>query len=224
MSAPAPIEVAALILAGGRGQRMGGCLKPLLTVAGRTVLERQLEVLRPLFPWIAISAGEAAPFAATGLPVLLDEVAGQGPLGGIAAGLARSPARWLFVVAGDMPALDPRMIDRLLAEITRETAGPGGSPTGDRPRLILPRLAGRLQPLHALYRRDCREVVASRLRAGLRRAVALADDERLRVTVLEEEVWRAIDPGLHGFAGINTPEQLAALEGTAGPTGGTSSS
>lgn len=105
---PSSPRIAALVLAGGTGSRMGGCDKALLPLSQtRTVLDYVLAALRPSCAALAISAnGEPARFAAWNLPVLPDTQAGTGPLAGLLEGL-----RWaetqdcsvLITVPGDTP-------------------------------------------------------------------------------------------------------------------------
>jgi molybdopterin-guanine dinucleotide biosynthesis protein A len=139
MTAPLPVgATAAVILAGGRGRRLGGAEKPLLRVDGRRIIDRQLAVLRPLFADIAIAADPAAAaFRDLGLPVIADRrAAGEGPLAGIEAALAWLPARAAAVVcvAGDMPYLAPALLARLR----------DGHPDA---LALVPRHAGGVEPL-----------------------------------------------------------------------------
>ena len=106
---PAPGEIAAIILAGGQGVRLGGGDKPLRTIAGRPMLDHVLERLKGQAIEIAISAnGDPQRLAGYGLHVIPDEAAGAGPLGGILSGM-----RWakslgvgrVLTVAGDTPFL-----------------------------------------------------------------------------------------------------------------------
>src|SRR5687768_4924508 len=78
-----------LVLAGGLARRMGGGDKPLRTIGGVTILDRVLSRLRPQCTSVIINAnGDPARFAATGLPVVADDVPDfAGPLAGILAGL-----------------------------------------------------------------------------------------------------------------------------------------
>ena len=103
---------AALILAGGDARRLGGIDKPLLELAGQSLLERIIDRLLPQAAPIALSAnGDPARFAAFGLPVLPDGAfAGQGPLAGVLAGLdwaATQGADTLLTVPGDTPFIPP---------------------------------------------------------------------------------------------------------------------
>ena len=83
------MNIAAVILAGGLAQRMGGGDKALLEIAGRPLLQHVIERLTPQVAEIAINAnGDLSRFAAFDLPVIPDTVEGfVGPLGGVLAGM-----------------------------------------------------------------------------------------------------------------------------------------
>jgi molybdenum cofactor guanylyltransferase len=78
-----------LVLNGGLARRLGGVDKGLLPLAGRPMIARAIERLRPQCGALAISAnGDAARFAGFGLPVLGDDPPDfAGPLAGVLAGL-----------------------------------------------------------------------------------------------------------------------------------------
>ncbi|MBN9563124.1 MAG: molybdenum cofactor guanylyltransferase [Alphaproteobacteria bacterium] len=113
------MRVAGLVLAGGRGSRLGGVDKPLLQVGGASILARVIDALRPEVRWLAISAnGDPARFSGFGAPVLPDgDTAGEGPLAGLAAGLAWAAglgAEHVLTAPGDTPFL-PSGLARSLA-------------------------------------------------------------------------------------------------------------
>jgi len=104
---------AAAILAGGRATRLGGALKPLLVVGGQRIIDRQLAVLRPLFDQIVLITNDPAPFADLDLPLLPDRQPGKGPLAGIDAALAHFAALPVVCLAGDLPFLNPALVQHL---------------------------------------------------------------------------------------------------------------
>jgi len=115
---PTP-PIPAVILAGGRGMRMGGVDKPLLDLCGQTLLSRILVRLKPQTDAIVISAnGDPARFGAYQLPILSDPVLDAGPMAGIAAAMlwARTSvpdASQLLSVSGDTPFLPTDLMERL---------------------------------------------------------------------------------------------------------------
>ncbi len=112
--------IAGIVLAGGRAVRMGGGDKTLLPLGGRPLLAHVLDRLIPQVGATAINAnGDAARFAAFGLPVLADSVPGfPGPLAGVLAGMdwaAERGAQSVVCVAGDTPFLPRDLVTRLAA-------------------------------------------------------------------------------------------------------------
>ncbi|GAB4519348.1 MAG: molybdenum cofactor guanylyltransferase [Haliangiales bacterium] len=197
-------EVAAVILCGGRARRLGGRVKALIEVAGETVLARQRAVLAPQVSALALSANDPAPFASTGLPVIADATPDQGPLAGVAAALAWSPAPFVLIVAGDMPYLSPALIALLLA--ARVPAGEvGDSAAIDA---VVPYIGGLPEPLLALYSRSCLAAAERRLAAGRRKTSGLVTDEGLRIRTIGEAALRAVDPDLKSFTNLNTVSDL----------------
>jgi molybdopterin-guanine dinucleotide biosynthesis protein A len=182
MTVPTPC----LILAGGAARRMGGGDKPLLQLAGQTMLARIIAALAPA-P-IAISAnGDPARFGAT-LPVLPDEYPGQGPLAGVLAGLdwaASLGAPALLTVPGDTPLIPPGLATLL-------APAPSVAESG-----------GRVHHLVALWPVGAAAALRDWLaKPGSRSVRAFAE------TLAMRRVAFTGDP----FANVNTPSDLAALE------------
>jgi molybdenum cofactor guanylyltransferase len=136
------MNLAAVILAGGESRRMGRD-KAFLELAGRPMITRALDVVRELDPQeIFISGRAGVDYSGLACPVLLDLEPGFGPLGGIERALdaARSPL--VLVLAVDLPHMS--------AALLRKLAGHCGPLTG-----AIPRLAGELEPLAAIYPKRC---------------------------------------------------------------------
>lgn len=190
-----------LILAGGRGTRLGGGDKALAMLGDRPLLAWVIERLAPQCRTVLLSAnGEADRFASFGLPTVADhaEDRGKGPLAGLLAGLdwvaERVPATDAVVtVACDTPAL-PRDLVQRLAAARRD---------GDRPAAAA-RSGGRCHPLAALWPVLGRGTVRRMLREEDRRRVH-DSLERLGTVWVD---WSAtpLDP----FLNINRPADLLA--------------
>jgi molybdopterin-guanine dinucleotide biosynthesis protein A len=111
--------IAALILAGGAGTRLGGADKAFPPLNGEPLISHLLRRLAPQTDKIAVSAnGDPARFAALNLPVLPDapDHAGKGPLAGVAAGLAWATsigAATLLTVPVDTPFIPSDLLARL---------------------------------------------------------------------------------------------------------------
>ena len=184
--------ISALILAGGKATRLGGIAKHELVIDGRTIFERQREVLAPRVVEILISS----PRDIAGYRTVRDSIEGAGPLAGIAAGLAAATTPWLLVVAGDMPYLSGAVIDLLLARVGDDGVG------------VM--IDGLPQPLLCVLHARVGDVLERRLAAQQFKASGLLTDERLRIRWLAEADVRAVDPQLNSFVNLNEPQDLRA--------------
>lgn len=196
-----PADVTALILAGGKATRLGGVDKRELVVEGRTIFERQCEVLAPRAAEILVSSAREVP----GYRTVIDAVPGAGPLGGIAAGLAAAATPWLLVVAGDMPYVSGAVIDLMI-----EAAGGGGAGELDAVGI---RIGGLPEPLFCLLRvAAARPVLAARLAGARLKASRLLTDGDLRVAWVMEAAVREVDPTLRSLYNVNEPGDLHRIE------------
>src|SRR5262245_52427264 len=114
-------SVIGLLLAGGKSSRMGGGDKCLRLLDGKPIIARIIERLKPQVSGILINAnGDSSRFAAYGLPVVADRIAGfVGPLAGIHAGLEWIKANRLgtshaVTVATDTPFFPLDLATRFL--------------------------------------------------------------------------------------------------------------
>ncbi len=136
MARPSPSDVVRVLLAGGRGRRLGGRDKALVDLDGRPMAARVLARAGGDCRATVLNAnGDAARFAALGLPVAEDVVPGAaGPLAGLLTGLewaaAHEPAcTHVLTLPTDAPFLPRDLLERLAdalgdgAEIARASSG-----------------------------------------------------------------------------------------------------
>jgi len=120
---PGAERLAAVILAGGQGRRMGGADKGLVEYRGRPLIEWVLAALAPQVEEIVISANRNLErYAAYGRRVLPDTLPDYpGPLAGVLAALQAVTADWLLVVPCDTPHLPADLAFRLLGAAQLES-------------------------------------------------------------------------------------------------------
>ncbi len=117
-------SITGLVLAGGRGQRMGGADKGLQRLHGKPLAAHVLARLAPQVGVLAISANRnREAYAALGAPwqasVLVDTLPDYpGPLAGLLAGLRAARTEWLLSAPCDSPWL-PADLAMRLAEAAR---------------------------------------------------------------------------------------------------------
>jgi molybdopterin-guanine dinucleotide biosynthesis protein A len=203
-------EAAGVVLAGGRSSRMGRP-KAALEWHGSTLLHRTTALLARTVggPVLVVAApGQDLPELPPGVEVVEDPIDGQGPMRGLATGLAalgeRSPAA--FVCSTDLPFLHPALIRRVLRGFA--------DPESDTVDVVLPVARGYRQPLAAGYRTALAGLVEKVLAEGDLRPgmlfrhcrVAQLDDAAL---LTEPELARH-DPGLDSLVNVNEPDDYAA--------------
>jgi molybdenum cofactor guanylyltransferase len=181
------LDASAVILAGGASSRMGRD-KSLLEVHGVPLIQRVIEQLRGRFREVLISSDDPAPYHATGLTVIADGQPGQGPLRGIAAALEAAQAETVFVIACDIPDIDPRFLRSLLAEARKADCA-------------VPRRAdGRWEPLFSAWRRSALPAIRAVLAEGERKIDAVFPRIRVAAVDLVDGAW---------LRNLNTPKDVS---------------
>jgi molybdopterin-guanine dinucleotide biosynthesis protein A len=193
--------ISGVVLAGGRGMRLGGVNKALLEVDGRTNIERVFAALRPLSSELVVIANDPALSGLAGARVLFDREPYAGVLPALLQGLEAATGVLAIVVACDMPFLSAELLTYLVER------APGRD-------VVIPVVEDRPEPMHAVYRRAaCSEAIRQALGAGQQRMISFLD--RVRVARVQETELRALDPELRSFFNTNTPEDLAAARSLA---------
>ncbi len=121
----------AVILAGGRGARLGGTNKALIRLAGRPLIRHVIDRIAGQADAVVVNcAGGQAEIEAFGLPIAPDAAESE-PLPGVFRGLyaalrrlGESPAQWTDVLT--VPTDTPFLPRRLAAPLA-EAAGPRGA-------------------------------------------------------------------------------------------------
>lgn len=191
------------ILAGGRATRMGGGDKPLRPLAGRPLLDRVIERLRPQAAALALNAnGDPARFSGWGLPVIADEAADRpGPLAGVLAAMdwaAAEGASHVLTVAGDTPFFPADLGARLAAALSPET--PIALAATPDPKRGLAR-----HPTFGLWPVALRDDLRAALAEGVRKVVVWTDRHGAGAV---EFLAAPFDP----FFNVNTPDDMAEAE------------
>ncbi len=183
----------AIVLAGGMSRRMGRP-KAMLPFGGEPLIVQVLRRLESLFPDIVVVTAPEQELPDLSATLVRDEVAYQGPVGGICYGLRACNSAAGFVTSCDVPFLSLPLISCLTSRLTDHD-------------VVVPYWEGRLQPLHAVYRRSVLPLLERQLQRGELRPVFLYD--KVRTLKVEEDEIRAVDPDGSSFFNMNTPEDYA---------------
>ena len=184
-------DVSGVVLAGGRSTRYGKN-KALVKLHGIPLIERVLDVMRPIFRRVIIITNTPDEYSYLELPMYQDIIKGLGPLGGINTGLRVIPGSGFFV-ACDMPFLNQELI-RHIVEIKADFD------------VVVPRISGNLEALHALYRTGCQSKIEDLINSGIYQVFRFFNEVSVRY--VDEDEVRIFDPDLRSFLNVNRPEGL----------------
>ena len=184
-------DVTGLILAGGRGERMGGADKGWVIFEDRPLIVSVVERLAPQVGTLLISANRNIERYGALATVVEDDTATPssepfaGPLVGVLSGLRRARTEWVAIVPCDAPHLPLDLVKRLV-----------GAASSSDTSAACARVSGRLQPVFAAVRTDCTEHLAS----------TIADGERaMHRWLLSLRVVPVDFDEVEAFANINSP-------------------
>ena len=198
---PRPFElpvISVAVLAGGRGRRLGRN-KVQLALGRHSLLWRVLTTVAPLSDDIMVVARAGEPLGdgdwSSDYEVrwLQDRSGAHGVLAGMATGLAAARHDWLLILGCDMPFIRRPLLRYIISQ--RQSHD-----------LVVPRLEVGLEPLHALYHRNCLYSVEAALDRGERRVSSFFSD--LNVRYLDPAEMAPWDPQGRSFFNINTPDDL----------------
>ena len=176
----------AIILAGGKGKRMGYREKALMAINGKPLISYVIESLEKVVDNIIISVrdkaqGELLDSVLPGYTYAFDEYENTGPLAGILSGLTVCRDEFCFIAACDMPFINENVVKMLFK-------------TSENHDAAIPRWEdGFLEPLHAVYK--CKPMIFETKKAIKNgEKIILAPIQKLRVNYVEMEDIRKIDP------------------------------
>ncbi|QJE00881.1 molybdenum cofactor guanylyltransferase MobA [Massilia forsythiae] len=190
--------ISGLVLAGGRGTRMGNVDKGLQPFGGATMAAQVAARLAPQVAAIAISANRNLDaYAGFGVPVWPDDTPGfPGPLAGLATGLRRCETDYLLSAPCDSPFLPADLAARLQRGLVEAGADAAVAVTEEDGRR-------RVHPVFCLAKRGLAPLVDAYLAEGGRRMDGWHARARVAEVLFE-------DGG--AFRNINTLDELRALD------------
>jgi molybdopterin-guanine dinucleotide biosynthesis protein A len=176
-----------------------GKSKGLLEFGGEPLIVRTARLIEPLVAEVTV-VGLPERYAALGLHAIADQNLGaregdeavRAPLVGIATALKATKAPWNLILACDLPYLTAEWLDWLLARAVDSGA-----------QIVMPRTSRGLEPLAAVYRRECAAPIAAALERGVRKVTdAMAE---FRMECLSEGEWNKHDPEGRVLRNMNAP-------------------
>ncbi len=188
-------EMTGVILAGGRNTRMG-TNKAFLNIDGSPIIEHTVNIFRRIFGEVLIVTNTPFTYLHLKVAIVTDIVPNKGPLGGLFTGLFFAYYDRVFACACDMPFMDERFIEYMTDQ----------SASYD---IVVPDAGDGMQPLHAIYGRQCLPAIRNALR-----------QERLKLTgffkghqvlTIPTGIINRYDHGEKMFLNVNTAEDLREI-------------
>lgn len=196
-------DITGLVLAGGRGSRMGGADKGLQKFNGVPLALHTLLRLQPQVDAALINANRnLAAYESFGVPVWPDATADYaGPLAGFLTGLEQCETGWLATVPCDTPLFPQDLVARLADAARQQDAEIAMASAPEQDGQL------RTQPVFCLLRRDLLESLVRFTQGGGRKIDAWTALHRTAVVPFDR-------PGdERAFFNANTLAELRELEG-----------
>lgn len=188
MSSP----ISSILLAGGKSSRLGTDKARIKLNARFAMVQSAAEKLLAVSDEVIVVT-DGRRYGHLKVKWVTDVYPGAGPLGGLYSGLLAAKSTHALVVACDMPFLNLALL-RYMISLPRDYD------------VLIPKLGHKLEPLHAIYSRNCLQPIERLLKAGRFKIIDFFD--QVIVHYLTEEEIERYDPDHRSFFNINTPAQL----------------
>jgi molybdopterin-guanine dinucleotide biosynthesis protein A len=187
-----------IVLAGGRGERLGaGVAKAAVELAGVPLLVRAVAILRPLCDDVVVVAPSALELPCERALRVDDPELAAGPLAGLVAGLSSRAFQAALVLGVDLPLVSAALLAELRGRLGDALA-------------VVPVPGGRAQPLAACYAPGALAPLAAALARGERALVPAVLN--LSPLLVEDQVLEKLAGGVAAFLNVNTPADFARAE------------
>jgi molybdopterin-guanine dinucleotide biosynthesis protein A len=188
-------KITGIILSGGKSIRMGEN-KAFIQIEGVPIIQRIYDLFNELFQEVIIVTNQKDLFSDFDSKVYSDLIPNKGALGGLYTGIFFSSFRHSFCVACDMPFIKKSLVQYLIENMKDED-------------VIVPRTKDGLQPLHAIYSKDCLDPIRMMIDEGKQKIIDIY--HLVRVKIVEEKDFLSLDPARDSFINVNTPEELRSI-------------
>jgi molybdopterin-guanine dinucleotide biosynthesis protein A len=188
-------KITGIILSGGKSIRMGEN-KAFIQIEGVPIIKRIYDLFKELFQEVIIVTNQKELFSNFDSKIYSDLIPSKGALGGLYTGIFFSSFHHSFCVACDMPFIKKTLVQYLIEDMDDED-------------VIVPRTKDGLQPLHAIYSKNCVDPIRKSIDEGKSKIIDIYD--QVNVKIVDEKDFLCFDPGRESFINVNTPEELLSI-------------
>ncbi len=186
------LPISIVILAGGRGERIGQD-KATLLLEGVPLIQRAVSTALQLSDDVICVARADQDITVEGAAVVRDPPGNRGVLPAILVGLEHVRNDWVFLMACDMPFIQLPLV-RYMLSLRQEYT------------IVVPKLSVGLEPFHALYHHKVVPALYTAIAQDKRRVISFYTGQNIR-EVNENEI-KLYDPHLISFFNINTEDDF----------------
>jgi len=170
--------------------------KAFIEIEGVPIIRRIYDLFEELFQEIIIVTNQKELFSNFDSKICSDLLPNKGALGGLYTGIFLSTFHYSFCVACDMPFIKKPLVQYLMKHIQ-----------GDD--VIVPRTKDGLQPLHAIYSKNCLGPIKKIMEQGKYKIIDFYDI--VKVKIIQEDDFISLDPRRESFINVNTPVELLSI-------------
>jgi len=189
-------KITGIILSGGKSVRMGEN-KAFIEIDGVPIIHRIVNLFKELFQETIIVTNQKELFSNFNSKIHTDLIPDKGALGGLYTGVFFANFSNSFCVACDMPFINRSLVQYLIKHIEGYD-------------VIVPQTKDGLQPLHAIYSKNCLDPLKNTIEKGKYKIIDFYNLVKLKV--IKEEEFAFLDPLRESFINVNTPEELLSIK------------
>ena len=188
----------AVILCGGKSERMNFD-KAFLKIDGKYMIDIIYERLSLCFENVKLCANSKERFNATfDIEVVEDKIEGRfGPAVGIYSALSQATTKYVFVIACDMPLINPDHIEFMKRTLEDNDFLPDA---------LVPMNGGYIEPLYSFYSTEISEKFEDEIKHGNYKIYSILD--KVNTLYMDEKYSKMFDEGLSMFTNVNYPADL----------------
>ena len=194
-----------VILAGGTNSRLPGKKKTFRQVGGKSILEQIHTLFTGLFKEVILVVNDPEDFTGIDAMVVTDISPTRCALAGLHSGLFYASFPWIYATACDVPFVSEAVIRHLWAHRTKGK------------EIIIPRTREGLEPLFALYHKNCLPRMEKNLEENCFMIKKIFKPRRVRE--IPPDILEKLDPKMQFKFNVNTPEDLETARKMAGESG-----
>ncbi|PIV21197.1 MAG: molybdenum cofactor guanylyltransferase [Deltaproteobacteria bacterium CG03_land_8_20_14_0_80_45_14] len=189
-------KITGIILSGGKSIRMGEN-KAFIEMEGVPIISAIYSLFKELFQEVIIVTNQKELFTHFDSRIYADLIPNKGALGGLYTGIFFSTFHYSFCVACDMPFIKKSLVQYLIKNIRDDD-------------VIVPRTKDGLQPLHAIYSKNCLDPIKNIIEQGKYKIIDFY--HLVKIKIVEENDFFSLDPLRESFINVNTPEELLSVK------------